>query len=109
MFIQPAGEKKPCLIDRDCVSFHQSMRCACELAVDESLFDVVRQLKRTHPNFCSYRILTQTHHIPTVAKQYHWRKLPQNNVTNFSGVIVGDFRQRQGDSSPTSPLTASSV
>jgi hypothetical protein len=91
MFILPAGEKKPCLIDRDCVPFHQSMRCPRELAFEEPLFNVIRQLKRTHPNFCPYRVLSQTYHMPTVAKQYHWSKLAQNIVTNVFGAIVGDF------------------
>jgi hypothetical protein len=81
MFIQPLGEKTPCSIDRDCVSFHQSMHWLRVLAFEEPLFNVIRQLKGTHPNLRSYRVLAETHHIPTVAKQYHWRKLAQNDVT----------------------------
>jgi hypothetical protein len=66
-FIQPAGEKKPCLIDWDCISFHQSIRCPRVLAFEEPLLNVIRQLKRMHRNFCSYGVLTQKHHIATVA------------------------------------------
>jgi hypothetical protein len=105
MFIQPAGEKKPCLIDWDCISFHQSIRCPRVLAFEEPLFNVIRQLKRMHRNFCSYGVLTQKHHIPTVAKPHHWSKLVPDDVTTGASAYVGDFHDSQDDSSPT---TASS-
>jgi hypothetical protein len=93
MFIQPLGEKPPCLIDRDRVSFHQSMRRLRVLAFEEPLFNVIRQLKAMHPDLRSCRVLIKTHHIPAVAKQYHWSKLSQNNVTTLAGAVVGNLHQ----------------
>ena len=77
MFIQPSGKQSSCLIERDRVSFHQSMRCPRVLAFEEPLFNVIRQLKGTHPNIRSYQVLPQTHHIPAVAKQYQLTKRHQ--------------------------------
>ena len=71
MFIQPLDEKPPCLIERDRVSLYQSMRCPRVLAFEEPLFNVIRQLEVAHPNLRSYRVLAETHHMPTVAKRYH--------------------------------------
>jgi hypothetical protein len=86
MFSQPLGEKTPCVIERDRVSIHQSMRCPRVLAFEEPLFNVIRQLTWTHPNFRSYRVLPQTHHIPTVAKQYHATKFAQGDATTSACI-----------------------
>jgi hypothetical protein len=86
MFIQPLGEKPPCMIERDRVPFYQSLRCPRMLVFEEPLFNVVRQLKGTHPNLRSYRVFAEAHHMPTIAKQYHWSKLAQNIVTIMAGT-----------------------
>jgi hypothetical protein len=76
------------MIERDRVSFHQSLRCPRVLAFEEPLFNVIRQLKAAHPDLPSHRYLTQTHHMPTVANQYHYSNLAQNNVTIVAGALM---------------------
>jgi hypothetical protein len=60
MFIQPLGEKTPCMMARDRVPFYQNLRCPRVLAFEEPLFNVIGQLKGTHPNLRSYRVLAET-------------------------------------------------
>jgi hypothetical protein len=62
------------------------MCCPRVLAFEEPLFNVIRQLKGTHPDLRSYQVLTETHHISTVAKEYQWNKLAKGDAT----TVVGD-------------------